>query len=389
MKNFIRAAIIAAGISFPVFAGDSTPVTTVKITNGAEDGKMAGVELINGKNRLLTSAITIIEALFGRDNQSTVWFYIGTADDAGGVGAAGDTVRTEIPSAVSPIGTVFPACDVTSTVTAGHVAAANPELEFAKTIVIDFNADSDCKIPWKAERIKDFSGVFISARIFNEWGDRASWTLTSTGTTVVTQAFTDIVRRGFETELSRSPNNPRSGILAIAGSVTTIPGQISDQFQEKFLNGGSSDLLVNGSSTPVAFRIEADATMIKEITSIKCYGGGNGVKFGQYLSKSGGVLTNGVSVSLKSEDKVFTFLPIQTTEDWKNLFASQPGTDFRLDIQSGKDEFIARFDAQQPIPIFPTTEFTTPDYVEVLIQDSLLSGIATHECLAEGFLREL
>lgn len=353
---------------------------------------MAGVELIDGKYRLLTSAVTIIEQLFGRDNKATTWFYIGTADDASGVGSAGDTVTINLPAAVSPIGTVlYPACNVVTTVTSGHTSDDSPETELAKTIVSDFNSDSNCAKAWKAERIKDFSGVFISAKIFNEWGERTSWTLSSTGTTVVTKAFNDIVRRGFSTELSRSPNNPRSGILAIAGTVTTIPGAVGDTRIELFEDGGgSSDLLVNGQGTPVEFTVPAHPTDVFWIQQIRCYGGGNGVKFDQFLSKSGsGGLSNGIEVEIRSEDSVFTFPLIKTTEDFKNKFSTTPGSDFRIDVQSGIDQFIASYAPSQPFPLEPQGTFTTDDGLKITVQDNISSGISSLECAAWGFLREL
>ena len=385
MKKFFSiVSVLLVGLMV-MGSTESEPVSKIKITNDIES-KVVGVELINGKNRLLTSSITVIEQLFGRDNQASTWVYIGTDIDATGVGAAGDTIRIQIPAAVTPIGTVYPACDVTTTVTASHVSDPNPEAALAKTMASDFNTDSNCKISWKSEVIKNFSGVFMASKIFNEWGERTTWTVSTTGTTTFTKAWDDVARRGLETELTRSPNNPRSGILAIAGSVTQIPGSISEEFFIPFENGGSGDMTVNGSSTAVDFRVEAEADKRLIVQKISCYGGGNGIKFGQFLSKSGGPLTNGVEISLKSDDETFTFPVMTTTEDWKNLFAFRPGTDFRIDIQAGQDQFVSAFIPSQPIPIEPIAAgLSVADFLQVKIQDNLATGLANFECSVTGF----
>jgi hypothetical protein len=375
---------------FFLIAADSTPYFNSKIC-GDDEQYCAQVNLVDGVTRLSTDAVVTVDQLFGRDNAASTWVYIGTDIDADGVGAAGDTVRVQIPAAVTPLNLTYPAIDVTTTVTSGCVADPNPERCLALDICSDLNGDADFLKAWKCEVIKDHSGVFISSRLFNEFGERTTWDVTTTGTTIVTKAWDNIIRRGFSTELSRSPNNPRSGILAIAGTVLTTP--TADRFFSYFENGTpSNDMQVNCTSynaTTCDFIVNPDPEKEVQIEYISCFGGGNGLKFGQFLSKGGGPLTNGVEIFVRSQGVEFTFPAMKSTEDWKNLFATQAGTDFRIDIQAGGDQFVGSFRPRAPLPLEPVgTVAGGDDFLRVRIQDNLSSGLASFQCAAYGFKKE-
>lgn len=374
-------------------AQDARAVMPTKITGGDELYD-ADVELINGKNRLLTSSIVVIEQLFGRDPQATTWVYIGTDVDADGVGGIGDTVRVQIPAAATPLDLIYPAVDVTTTVTASHVAADNPERELALDICADLNADLNfINARWKCEVIKDFSGIFISSKLFNEFGQRSSWSVTTTGTTSVTKAFDDILPRGFATELDRSPNDPRKGILAISGSVVSIPGGVGDIIIENFMTPLlSSDMRVDGSITPVDFFIECSDTKDRLVEEIRFYAGCNGVKFGQFLCKNSD-LTNGIEVTLVSEQNSLVMPIIKSTEDFKNKFSfggSGTGASFRVDVQAGGDQMSASYLLTNPAIIEKCgTNPLGDDYMRVRIRDNLSNiGLNEFEALARGFERE-
>lgn len=379
--------VVGAAISN---SADLGSLMKTQITGGDET-YTADVVLDGGKNKLAVLATTVVEQVFGQDPQATTWFFFGsTPEDANGIGSAGDTVRVEIPAAVTPLGTLYPAVDVTYVIQASDVSDSRPERAVALGVCAALNGDTDFQNAfWKCEVIKDFGAVFISSKLFNEWGQRTSWTVTCSGTTVCNEAEGDISRRGSPTELARSPNDPRQGILSIAGSVTTTPGGIGDRFAEYLMDGSSFDMLVDGSITPVDFEVLADSGGLNAknrfIERIRCFGGGNGIKFNQFLSKSGaGGITNGIVITLISEGETFTFEPMKTTEDWKNLFATSPGTDFRIDVQSGQDQFIAQFNPTLPFIL----EANSGDLVRVTVQDDITSGINQLACRVNGFEQE-
>ena len=386
-------------LSVPLMGADSTPHQNIKVC-GDDEAYCADVELLDAKRRLLTTATVTVEQVFGQDPHATTWFYFGTdpdaAEDADGIGAAGDTVRVQIPAAVSPIGTVYPAVDVTTTITAGDVADPNPERAVAIRVCNDLEGDSNFQTSeWNCIVIKDHSGVFLESKLFNEFGERTTWTLTFTGTTVGVMAFDDIMRRGLPTELSRSPNDPRQGILGISGTVVANPGGVGDLIIIPFENGGSADMRVDGSVTPVDFTVDCSNDAERLIQEIRVFGGCNGLKFGQHLCKNQ-KLTNGVVVTIRSDGETLTLPMIYATEDWKNKFAfgpAGPGGNFRIDVQAGGDQFIASFIFDPPAIVRACGTVPIPDdELQITIQDNLTGSqggnLAEFSALASGFERE-
>ena len=175
-----------------------------------------------GKRRLETSSIVTVQSTFGLDPQGTDFFWFGDSlEDANGIGNAGDTVRIQIPSAQTPIGTIYPAVDLTYTITASDVSNQNPERKVAENVCVALNADTNfITANWKCDVAKDFGYVHIASRLMNEWGTRSTWTVTCSGTTICTQAWGNIIRRSKAAELARSPNDPgRLGFFGITGTV--------------------------------------------------------------------------------------------------------------------------------------------------------------------------
>jgi len=388
----LSALLIPQSTGQLALAADAEPHTKTKVC-GTDEAYCADVELLGGKRRLITDATVTVEQVFGQDPQATSWFYFGaTLEDASGIGSAGDTVRVQIPAAVTPIGTTYPAVDVTYTILLADTTAANPEREVALKVCTSLNADANfIAAKWRCEVAKDFALVHIASRLYNEFGERTTWTVTCSGTTVCNRGYDSIKRRGKPTELSRSPNDPRQGILAIAGSVTTLPGSIGDRFFSYTMNSGASSSLLVDCDPYIAgtcdWKIMAEVGVRAQIEYISCFGGGNGIKFGQFLSKSGaGGLTNGLYIEIRSQGTVFTFPRIKTTENWKNLFATQAGRDFRVDVQAGSDQFIAQFRPTVPFPLEPSGTVTGgDDYILVKSEDDISSGLQSLFCAAFGF----
>jgi len=175
----------------------------------------------------------------------------------------------------------------------------------------------------------------------------------------------------------------------VTGTVSVSQKELADLFVQEAMNGGSSEMTVNGSGTPVNFRIEASTTTDLFIENLIFDGQGNGIKFGQFLSQNSG-LTNGLLITIKSEDITTTFPVIKKTEDFKNKFAalSGDGANFRLDVQAGKDEMLAILKFNNPFLIHVAGSYSTDDYIEVRVRDNLSSGIARLNFRAKGFEKE-
>jgi hypothetical protein len=385
-KLLLGAALWAA--PFHVFGQDARSVGVVKIT-GADESADVTVETIDGKNHFLTKD----RPSSGIDPHATTWFYIGTELDADGVGGIGDTVRVQIPAAVTPLDSVYPAVDVTTTVTNAMVTDDNPERALALQICADLNLNANFNTAlWDCQVIKDFSAVFISSELFNEFGNRSSWTLSTTGTTVATQAHTDITNRQLESELSRSPNDPRKGTLAISGTIQAIPASVGDTLLDYLETAGSSnDMRVDGSVTAVDFEIPCSTTKDTFLQEVRIFGGCNGIQFEGFLCFNNAI-TNGIVISMKSQQEELIFPLIKTTEGFKNHFSfggAGPGSNFRLDLQSGSDQFISEFQFKTAQVIEKCgTNPAGNDYFRVRIQDDLASGLKQLQGLALGFLRD-
>lgn len=373
------------GVCLFLLGADAEPIMKIKICDGTDETPCAKVQNINGVNRVQTTGLVQIDQLFGQYPKGSTWFYIGTELDSTGVGAAGDIVTVTIPAGVNPDGGSCAAVDVDTTVTAGMVADDNPEIALAAQIVSDLNGDANFAPCWKAIRMKDFSGVFIESDFFSSYGVRTSWDATTTGTTVVTKGFDDISLRGLGTELTQSPNDPRQGVLGIAGSLQLTPGGAVNLFTEKALNGGSEDMNVDGSGTTQTFCIDPDATNEKIVQFLTFSGTDNGIKYSQFLAIS--TLSNGILVRFKSEDNVGQFGVIDTTDDFEDGWANRP-SDFSLAIQAGGDHFNGTKDlTESTIILSPTGTYATDDYVCVDIRDNL-TAINELNFRAKGFLRE-
>lgn len=371
---------------YDVTGGDATFTIGVTVADNAADRvqllgsdleTVADVDTVDGKNRLQVE--TRLKAF---DSTADTWLFIGTEGDSVGVGGAGDTVQIEI--AAGDDATLFPAVDVTTTVQSG-----DDEDDLAARIVTDLNADADFMANFFARTVNKVAAlVHISAVNQGPQGERPNaedFKVTTTGTTVVTRAFDRIVRRDKRASIARDISDPTMGIL----EVITRGTDATNRFVEFFQNGGSSDMLVNGSpGSPIDFTIDADASEEKFIDAIRISSSGNGIKFGQFLSKAGGGgLANGLLVTIRSNNSEFTFPALQTTEDILDNFSL--GTDnFDLFIQAGADQIRATLTFSTPFQLFKQGTFATDDFVRIRIQDNITSGISKLSGVAFGFKRE-
>lgn len=403
-KNLFWSLFLHSFLCFSVSDGaDTGPFFPSQIC-GQDEVHCADVTLDSGIRRLETSSVVTVQSTFGKHPQGSTFFFFGaTLGDANGVGGATDTVRVQIPAAVTPLGTVYPAVDVTTTV--GSCSTdANPEKCLAKAVCDDLNPDANfIAALWKCEVPKDFGYVHIQSRLFNEWGTRTSYTVTTTGTTTFSYGFTDINIRSKAAELAPSPNDPaRLGFFGITGTVLTIPGGLGKRFFEFFKNTETTptdDMRQDCDAGSFAmdkceFQVPIDNDEDIFVDQIRCFGGCNGIKFGQHLCKNSN-LTNGVSFEIKSDNEVTNLPMVKSTEDWKNFFSFPlPGDAFRIDVQAGNDQFVATFAPSLAFVIRKSGTFGTgnDDYVKITINDNLSGSpggnLQELRCIAEGFREE-
>ena len=399
MRN--RTLGIIAGIFIALIIAAAYPTSQRAKLCDDDNDYCADVSRSAGVNRLETSSIVTVQSTFGLDPQGTDFFFFGgTLEDANGIGLADDTIRIEIPSALTPLGTLYPAVDYTYTVTAADVANVNPEKEVAENVCVGLNADSDFILAqWKCDVAKDFGYVHIASRLMNEWGTRSDWDVTCSGTTICNIANGSIQRRAKAAELARSPNDPgRLGFFGITGTVLSIPGGLGKRFFEFFYNAEatpSKDMRKDcdaGSyvEDTCRFTVQVDNDEDLYISQIRCYGGCSGIKFGQFLCKNN-ELPVGITVEIKSDNEVTVLPAITTTEDWKNYFSfPAPGDAFRIDVQAGEDQFVATFAPQLSFIIRKSGTYGVgnDDYIHIHVNDNISAGLAQLECLAEGFRQE-
>lgn len=362
---------------------------------GADGVNVADVTLEDGKKKLETKAAVTVNVQQGIDPLPDTYFTVTNA------GAISDTVRVQIAGTANDSSSPdrdYSAVDVTTTLTANE---AGDEQALATLIASDLNADAGfiaAKLVASAITTGKRAIVHISvddeefsvSGEFSERPNAGDVAVSVTGTTTVSLAFDTLISRGKDVSLARDPFNPHKlGILGISGTVSSIPGGIGDRFQEFFkTSGGSSNMLVDGSSVPVDFRIEAIADFDIFITQIRIFGGGNGIKFGQFLSKSGaGGLTNGLEFKIKSDDQTTQLVStLKTTESFKNIFATS-GSDFQVHVQAGADQMIAILRPLIPIPIRAISTFSPDDFMQFKIQDNITAGVAQLQAVAQGFRR--
>lgn len=389
----VIAGLILGGLLFaPVFSigQEGIPISAVQIITSDElnfvDTIFDGV-----RHRLAVDAnISSVNVPNGRDPTPDNYFRINDT------GAEGDTITVSIKGTANDPST--PDDDVPDytkvfTTQAGEVG---DERALRDRIISELNADTNFQDVsfLRAQKVKDRRIVYIYSSKFTLVGEfyarpnANDFLITTTGSASIFQPDTFLVSRVKETSLTRDPDNPHLlGRQGFFGDVSVQAGEIADLFIGNAENGGSPDLRVNGSVTPVDFTIPCDATRDIFIRELRFYAGCNGLKFAQHLC-TGGFLTNGVRVEIQSDEQVAVLPLIKSTEDYKNKFALGSGANFRFDDVAGTDQMLAVLTLAAPFPIRVCGTYPTDDQVEVKIQDDLSSGIASFEFIGFGFYKE-
>jgi len=356
---------------------------------GQDDTYAADVVLQEGLRRLATNSLVEVREQFGRDPLPDNYFKIINT------GATNDTWRIQIAATASDPTTPdrdVPAVDVTVTVTASE---AGDELALRDKIITSLNTDTNFTNAFLfAQSVKDRAIVHITSKTFSledEFYERPNpgdFSVTVTGTAEVYYPDEVFISRGKTTSLARDPDNPhRLGVLGISGTVAVIPGVISDLDFQHAENGGSKDLLVNGSSTSVTFTIPAKSGKDTFIETLRFHGRASSIKAGQFLAIS--TLSNGIIVEIKSDDTTFTFPVVYETDDFLSEW-NYGNENFYLYDQPGAAIFSASFALENPFPIRAQGTFTTDDYINVTIRDNLTSTqLQVLEFQSLGFTRDV
>lgn len=152
------------------------------------------------------------------------------------------------------------------------------------------------------------------------------------------------------------------GFNKLLVKATTVP-ELGELFQEHLTNGGGRSLNVDGSVTPVEFKLLAHPTKDKIVQACLIYFIDNGIKLEKFLGLNTS-LTNGVGFSITSASVTATFFPIKSTVDINNHFSSEP---FQIVVQSGGDYVAGRFNPDTPFIV----KAGTADSVKLTVNDNL------------------
>jgi len=325
-----------------------------------DTGLAANVTTISGKNKLeVNASISAVFENVGVDLTPSSWFSV----DAG---ATNDTVRVEIPAF---------SIDVTTTLTATE---SGDDLALRDLIIFNLDADSNFSANFSAEVTTSNPVVNIRGLKIDGIGEAPVLTVTPTGTTTIILGFSDIVSRSKKIALIADPNDQRVGRLT--GDFSTQPSDASDIVQDYAKNGGSNNLLVDGSSTPVVFTFPSFSDVDFHVRSIRFSITSINVKLGQFLSVAS--LTNGINVEITANGTVTGFFPsnFKDTEDFFEFF-NNVGPPVIVRQPSGDLIVVVRAFLNTPV-----LKKGSADKIVVTINDNLTTGAATRlRLVVEGF----
>jgi hypothetical protein len=371
--------------------------STTRIVGG-DELNAADVLNIGGINRVATTTtISSVQIPLGKDPLPDTFFIITNA------GAIGDTIRIQIAATANDSSSPdrdLPAVDYTYTLVAGDVG---DELALATNFENGVNADVNFQNAFlEAQAIARGDGVraivHVSSTIFSLDGEfverptAGDVAVSVTGTTTISLNFDGtqdrLISRPKEVSLSRDPNNPhRLGVQNISGSVRLTASNI-EQILKEYLAaviGGSTEMIVDGSVTPVAFRISSDPVSDKLVESLKFIITDGTIKVGtsNFLGQNS-ALANGVTVDFYKDGVLVYAEPlIRDTNDILGQWATD-AADNKIISQPSGDYLESTFNLVDNNLQFQL-EAGENDYIEVVIQDDL-TNIQTMRLLAGGFL---
>jgi len=172
------------------------------------------------------------------------------------------------------------------------------------------------------------------------------------------------------------------GIKKLYVKATAAAQPVGDLFFIKAMDGASSALAVDGSTTAVEFIVPAEAVKDLVVTSLLFEAFDGGIKVDNFLGLNS-PLTNGILIEVKSQDEVFQFLPITNTQEFDSHFAFGSGRSFSIIFAAGNDSMVSRFGLDSPFTIKKQGTYASDDYIKVIIRDNL-SNIDSLQFLTQG-----
>jgi hypothetical protein len=161
-------------------------------------------------------------------------------------------------------------------------------------------------------------------------------------------------------------------------STTSTPGDLSLVVLDTVKNGGSEDLAVNGSLTPVEFVFNADATNDISLNEVRFVLVANTVKIDGASFGPSSTLPNGVLLEIRSDSNTTSVATVKKTEDFLSSY-SPGGT--TLDRSGSTDLIVAGFYFGGAAKL----KAGTGDFVKVTIRDDLSAGTYKHlTCTVHG-----
>lgn len=410
--------LIQGGFSRPISDG-SDPTIKAAVTDAtgtaqydkrlASENIIAGLDALaafrrvntkvrsDGLNALATDATVVVESTFGFDQQPDSFFRVVRT------GGAGTTWTIDIAGTNNDPTTPDRDAPPFQKIFTVQAAEAGDEEAFVNRMVTELNQDTVFRdtVFFKAQKATDrgilhiYSEKFSASGEFWERPQSGDFAVTIGGTPgdgVVVVGFDNIISRSKPVTITRDFDSPhRLGLFGITGDVNVTSKALSDLYLEQASRNGLGldfDMKVNGSGTPIVFRVNAQPSSDVFIQEIRFYGSGNGIQFNRFLNLNQ-TLSNGILVQIKSEDVITNLPVIKATEDFKNFFSFPGGDAFRLDIASGRDDFLATF--LFPNPFLINAQGThgpgNDDYIQITIRDNL-TQVGTLGFLAKGFEKE-
>jgi hypothetical protein len=395
LKRFALAAIffITGAVSFaPVFTvGQSAPPISFVQLISSDEVNIVEPIFLAGRWRLPVDAnISSVNVPNGRDPIPDAYFTVlntGLENDTIKIDVIGTAADPSIPD------DDVPTCTKTFTTQASEVG---DEAALAQRIINEIRAD----LTWRntcflrAQKVKDrkivhvFSSKFSLVGEFYARPNAGDFNITTTGSADVFEPHNTLVSRTKETSLAQDPDNPHTlGILGISGSVQVSAGAIADIFQQNALNGGSADLRVDGSVTPVDFTIDCDTEDDIFIEELRFHANCNGLKRSTFLCLNQ-ALSNGVYLEIRSDEQTTAWPAFRSTSDFADLFARGTGQNWIYEDVAGTDGIRATLTLNNPFPIRVCGTYTTDDYVLVRVQDDIDSGLVEFAFTGFGFTKE-
>jgi len=171
----------------------------------------------------------------------------------------------------------------------------------------------------------------------------------------------------------------KSTLYSQAGDPIAFPSTSASVKNEFAKNGGSPSLLVNGSTTPVAFTYDADLDHDIALQEIRFTLASNSITFGNdYFGATSGPLPNGLLVQATTVEGTVTVETIYQNEDFVN-FSSPGGFNW---VVSSKDLMTSAYLIGGGLVL----RANTSDKITVTVRDNISSAGIYFRCFIKGNL---